>query len=56
MIGKQSGIFNYTVGELIEELKKYPKDIPENMYWDGDFQIDENGIDALLPEREEGHD
>jgi len=22
------------------------------MYWDGDFQIDENGIDALILERE----
>ena len=30
--------------------------IPENMYWDGEFQIDENGIDALILEREERHD
>jgi hypothetical protein len=81
MIDKQSSIFNFTVGELIEELKKYPKDmpvivsgyetgyenfylpivrkirhIPENMYWDGEFQINENGIDALILEREERYD
>jgi hypothetical protein len=77
----KSGLFNYTVGELIEVLKEYPQDmpvivsgyesgyenfylpfvqkvrhIPENMYWDGEFQIDENGIDALILEREERND
>jgi len=26
--------------------------LPENMYWDGEFQIDDNGIDALILERE----
>lgn len=25
---------------------------PENKYWDGEFQIDDNGIDALILERE----
>ena len=30
--------------------------LPENKYWDGEFQIDENGIDALILEREERHD
>ena len=30
--------------------------IPENMYWDGEFQIDENGIDALVLAREERND
>ncbi len=30
--------------------------LPENMYWDGEFQIDENGINALILEREERHD
>jgi len=81
MTDKKSEIFNYTVGELIEVLKEYPKDmpvivsgyesgyenfylpfvqkvghLPENMYWDGEFQIDENGIDALILEREERND
>jgi hypothetical protein len=26
--------------------------LPENKYWDGEFQIDEKGIDALILERE----
>ena len=25
--------------------------LPENKYWDGEFQIDEKGIDALILER-----
>lgn len=25
---------------------------PENMYWDGQFQIDDNGFDALILNRE----
>ena len=29
---------------------------PENMYWDGEFQIEQNGIDALILEREERND
>ena len=77
MPDKKRRIFNFTVGELTEILKEYPKDmpvivsgyesgyenfyhpivqkvkhIPENMYWDGEFQIDENGFDALILERE----
>jgi len=81
MPDKKREIFNYTVGELSEILKEYPKDmpvivsgyesgyenfyhpnvqkvkhIPENMYWDGEFQIDENGIDALILERKERND
>ncbi len=81
MTDRKSGIFNYTVGELIKVLKEYPQDmpvivsgyesgyenfyhpfvhkvrhIPENMYWDGEFQIDENGIDVLILEREERND
>ena len=28
MTDRKSGIFNYTVGELIEVLKEYPKDMP----------------------------
>ena len=27
--------------------------LPDNKYWDGKFQIDDNGIDALILEREE---
>ena len=27
------------------------KHLPENKYWDGEFQLDENGSDALLLER-----
>lgn len=81
MIDKKSKIFSYTVGELIEVLKEYPKDmpvivsgyesgyenfyhptvqkvahLPDNMYWDGEFQVDENGIDVLILEREERND
>ncbi|MEA1897697.1 MAG: hypothetical protein U9N53_08550 [Bacteroidota bacterium] len=81
MTDKKSSMFNYTVGELIEVLKKYPKGmpvivsgyesgyenfyhptvqkvnhLPENMYWDGEFQIDGNGIDALVLAREERND
>ena len=26
--------------------------MPENKYWDGEFQIDEKGFDALILERE----
>jgi hypothetical protein len=26
--------------------------LPENKYWDGEFQIDKKGIDALILERE----
>jgi len=26
--------------------------LPENKYWDGEFQIDDKGIDALILERE----
>ena len=26
--------------------------LPENKYWDGKFQIDDNGIEALILERE----
>jgi hypothetical protein len=69
--------YNFTVGELIEILKKHPlstpvvvngyesgyenfyhpivkkvKHFPENKYWDGEFQIDKNGLDVLVLERE----
>ena len=77
MTEKKSEVFSFTVGELIELLKKYPMDMPvivsgyengyenfyhptvqkvkhfpENKYWDGEFQIDKNGVDVLLLERE----
>ena len=69
-------IFNFTVCELMEILKEFPKDmpvivsgyetgyenfyhpfvikikhLPQNMYWDGEFQNDDNGIDVLIIER-----
>ena len=62
------GKFNFSVGELIDVLKKFPSDMPvlvtgyesgyenffqprvvglvckeENMYWDGEFQMVEEG-------------
>jgi len=30
--------------------------LPENPYWDGQFQLDDNGTEALLFEREVRHD
>ena len=30
--------------------------LPDNMYWDGEFQVDENGIDVLVLERVERND
>jgi len=30
--------------------------LPDNMYWDCEFQVDENGIDVLVLEREERND
>jgi hypothetical protein len=50
MIDKQSKIFSYTVGELIEVLKEYPKEM--SVIVSGY----ENGIDALVLEREERND
>ena len=32
------------------------KHLPENPYWDGQFQLDENGEDVLLLEREVRHE
>lgn len=32
------------------------KHLPENMYWDGEFQLEENGIDVLILEREVRND
>jgi hypothetical protein len=77
MTNRENQIFNFTAGELVEILKKYPpstpvvvngyesgyenfyhpivqkvEHFPENKYWDGEFQIDENGIDVLVLERE----
>lgn len=70
-------IYNFTVGELIKILQKYPADmpvvvsgyengyenfyhplvkkvkhLPENPYYEGQFQIDDNGEEVLLLERE----
>ncbi|TVQ12042.1 MAG: hypothetical protein EA361_11615 [Bacteroidetes bacterium] len=30
--------------------------LPENMYYDGEFQLDDNGTEVLLLEREERYD
>ncbi|MFW5804047.1 MAG: hypothetical protein ACOCWG_02330, partial [bacterium] len=35
---------------------KKVKHLPENFYWDGQFQLDENGEEVLLLEREERYD
>ncbi len=73
--------YNFTVGELIEILKQYPKDmpvivsgyengyenfyqpfvkkikhLPENPYYEGQFQIDEKGTEVLILEREVRND
>jgi len=74
---KNKTLYNFTVGELIEILKQYPKDmpvivsgyengyenfyqpfvkkikhLPENPYYEGQFQIDEKGTEVLILERE----
>lgn len=35
---------------------KKVKHLPENMYWDGQFQLDDNGTDVLILEREARND
>lgn len=35
---------------------KKVKHFPENPYWDGQFQLDENGAEVLLLEREVRYD
>jgi len=35
---------------------KNVKHLPENPYFDGQFQLDENGTEALIFEREERYD
>ena len=32
------------------------KHLPENKFWDGEFQLEENGIDVLILEREVRND
>ena len=49
--GYESGYENF-YHPIVQKVKH----IPENMYWDGEFQIDENGIDALVLAREERND
>lgn len=74
---KNKKTYNFTVGELIEILKKHPKDmpvivsgyengyenfyrpsvhkvkhLPENAYFEGEFQLDEIGTEVLILERE----
>ena len=49
--GYESGYGNFYL-PIVQKVRH----LPENMYWDGEFQIDENGIDALILEREERND
>ena len=74
-------IYNFTVGELVKTLQKYPdsmpvvisgyengyenfyhpfvnkvKQEPENMYRHGLFQLDDNGTEVLILEREMRYD
>jgi hypothetical protein len=44
--GYESG-YEFFYPPTVRKVKHYP----ENKYWDGEFQIDENGIDALVLER-----
>ena len=78
---KNKTTYSFTVGELIEILKQYPKDmpvivsgyengyenfyqpfvkkikhLPENPYYEGQFQIDEKGMEVLILEREVRND
>jgi len=49
--GYESGYENFYL-PIVQKIRR----IPENMYWDGEFQIDENGIEALVLEREVRND
>ena len=49
--GYESGYENFYL-PIVQKVRR----IPENMYWDGEFQIDENGIEALVLEREVRND
>ncbi len=35
-----------------QPLVKKIEHLPDNMYWDGEFQLDDNGTDVLILERE----
>ena len=49
--GYESGYENF-YHPIVHKVKH----LPENSYWDGEFQIDENGTDVLILEREERND
>ena len=49
--GYESGYENFYL-PIVQKVRR----ISENMYWDGEFQIDENGIEALVLEREVRND
>ena len=49
--GYENGYENFYL-PIVQKVRH----IPENMYWDGEFQIDENGIEALVLEREVRND
>jgi len=54
IITNQKGIFHFIVGQLVEILKSLPHE-PENMYYDGEFQIsdkeDRNTLKAVVLQR-----
>ena len=45
--GYETGYENF-----YQPFVKKVKHLPENMYWDGEFQFDDNGSDVLVLERE----
>lgn len=49
--GYETGYENF-----YQPFVKKVKHLPENVYWDGEFQLDNNGIDVLILEREVRND
>jgi len=49
--GYETGYENF----YLPHVKKV-KHLSENMYWDGQFQLDDNGTDVLILEREARND
>ena len=49
--GYESGYENFYL-PIVQKVRR----IPETMYWDGEFQIDESGIDALILDKELSND
>ena len=49
--GYESGYENF-----YQPFEKKITHLPENRYWDGEFQLDDKGIDVLILEREVRND